>query len=164
MGEVPGDIKKLVMIASPHTSNWDLIYARATFYIMGLPVRYTVKKELFFFPLGVILKAIGGIPINRKIAGKMVDKMAALFDERKELVILITPEGTRSYAPEWKKGFYYIALTAKVPIALGYLDYKKKHAGVGPLISPSGNYEKDLETIQSFYRKVTAKYPENGVK
>lgn len=164
IGGVPKDLKKLVMIAAPHTSNWDLVYARAAFYIMGIPVRYTIKKELFFFPLGIILKAVGGIPINRKTKGKMVDKMAALFEERDELTILITPEGTRSYSSEWKKGFYYIALAANVPISLGYLDYKKKHAGVGPLIYPTGDYEKDLEKIQDFYRTVTAKFPEKGVK
>lgn len=163
IGAVPKELKKLVMIAAPHTSNWDLLYARAAFYIMGIPVRYTVKKELFFFPLGNILRGVGGIPIDRKTKGNMVDKMATLFNEREELTILITPEGTRSYAPEWKKGFYYIALAANVPISLGYLDYEKKHAGVGPLIYPTGNYEKDLDKIQSFYRDITAKFPENGI-
>lgn len=163
IGAVPKELKKLVMIAAPHTSNWDLLYARAAFYIMGVPVRYTVKKELFFFPLGSILNGVGGIPIDRKTKGNMVDKMATLFNEREELTILITPEGTRSYAPEWKKGFYYIALAANVPISLGYLDYEKKHAGVGPLIYPTGNYEEDLDKIQSFYRDITAKFPENGI-
>jgi 1-acyl-sn-glycerol-3-phosphate acyltransferase len=134
-------VKKMVTIAAPHTSNWDLLYARAAFYLMGIPVNYTVKKELFFFPLGWLLKALGGIPIDRK-----------------------APEGTRSYSPEWKKGFYYIAQKANVPIALGYLDYAKKEAGVGPLVTPTGDYEKDLETIQAFYRNVTPKYPEQGVR
>lgn len=162
-----GEIKKvhqLMMIAAPHTSNWDLLYARAAFYLMDIPVKYTIKKELFFFPLGFILKAFGGIPIDRKKKGKMVDKMADLFKEYKELCILITPEGTRSYSPEWKKGFYYIAQKAEVPISLGFLDYKNKHAGVGPLVYPSGDYEKDLEEIKAFYRPIQAKYPEKGVR
>lgn len=158
------EVHKFVMIAAPHTSNWDLLYARAGFYLMEIPVKYTVKKELFFFPLGLILKALGGIPIDRKSKGNMVDKMAALYDEYENFAIMITPEGTRSYSPEWKKGFYYIAQKAQVPIALGYLDYAKKEAGVGPLITPSGNYEKDLEEIKSFYRNITAKYPEKGVQ
>ncbi len=156
-------VKKMVTIAAPHTSNWDLLYARAAFYLMSIPVNYTVKKELFFFPLGWLLKALGGIPIDRKAKGKMVDKMAALYDDYETFSIMITPEGTRSYSPEWKKGFYYIAQKANVPIALGYLDYAKKEAGVGPLVTPTGDYEKDLETIQAFYRNVTPKYPEQGV-
>ncbi len=86
--------------------------------------------------------------------------------ERDELVIedYTTPEGTRSYAKRWKSGFYHIALEAGVPIILGYLDYKKKHAGIGPVFHPTGDYEKDLEEIQAFYRGVTAKYPEKGVR
>lgn len=152
------------MIAAPHTSNWDLLYARAAFYIMNIPVRYTIKKELFFFPLGSFLKALGGIPIDRKIKTNMVDKMIDLYTQYDELCILITPEGTRSYSNEWKKGFYHIANGANIPISLGYLDYAKKHAGVGPLIVPTGDYQKDLEVIQDFYRGITAKYPEKGVK
>ena len=164
VGKNPKEHRQLIMIAAPHTSNWDLLYARAAFYIMGIPVKYTIKKELFFFPLGGFLRALGGIPINRKAKGKMVDKMADLYNEYENLCILITPEGTRSYAPEWKKGFYFIALKAEVPIVLGYLDYAKKEAGVGPIVTPTGNYERDLEEIQSFYRKVTPKYPEQGVR
>ena len=164
VGNLPKDLKKVVMIAAPHTSNWDLLYARMAFYIMGIRLRYTIKKELFFFPLGWFLKALGGIPIDRKAAGNMVDKMVQLYKDYDELVILITPEGTRSYAPEWKKGFYYIAKGAGVPISLGYLDYKNKHAGIGPLINPSGDYEKDLAQIQDFYRGITAKFPEKGVR
>ncbi len=163
VGKNPKAVKKLVMIAAPHTSNWDLLYARAAFYLMDIPVKYTIKKELFFFPLGWLLKALGGIPIDRKSKGRMVDKMAALYDNYDEFCIMITPEGTRSYSPEWKKGFYYIAQQVNIPIALGYLDYKKKEAGVGPLITPSGNYEKDLQEIQSFYKKITPKFPSQGV-
>lgn len=162
VGEAPKE-KKFIMIAAPHTSNWDLLYARAAFYILRIRLKYTIKKELFFFPLGILLKGIGGIPIDRKSKGKMVDKMVALYDEYDSLTIMITPEGTRSYSPRWKKGFYYIANEAKIPISLGFLDYKKKHAGIGPLIYPTGNYEEDLEKILTFYRGVTPKYPEQGV-
>lgn len=164
VGSIPKDIKKFVMIAAPHTSNWDLLYARAAFYILGIRLRYTIKKELFFFPLGGILKSLGGIPIDRKTKGNMVDKMLDLYQQYDELALLITPEGTRSYSKEWKKGFYYVAKGANVPISLGYLDYKKKYAGIGPLFYPGENYEDDLEKIKSFYRTVTPKYPEKGVK
>jgi 1-acyl-sn-glycerol-3-phosphate acyltransferase len=107
---------------------------------------------------------MGGIPIDRKSKGNMVDKMIKLYDNWNSLTIMITPEGTRSYSPEWKKGFYHIANGAKIPISLGFLDYKKKEAGIGPLVYPTGDYESDLEVIKSFYRTINAKYPEKGVK
>lgn len=164
VGDSPKALKKYVMIAAPHTSNWDLLYARAAYYIMGIRVRYTIKNELFFFPLGILLKAMGGIPIDRKIKGNMVDKMVDLYADWEELALLVTPEATRSYAPEWKKGFYFIALNAEVPIVCGYLDYEKKHAGIGPTIMPTGDYEADLKEIKNFYSTVTPKYPEQGVR
>lgn len=157
-------VPKMIMIAAPHTSNWDLLYARSAFYLMDIPVKYTIKKELFFFPLNLILKGFGGIPIDRTKKGNMVDKMAAIFEENSQLCIMVTPEGTRSYSPEWKKGFYYIALKANVPISLGFLDYKNKKAGVGPLIYPNGNYEEDLQRIKDFYRPIQGKYPEKGIR
>lgn len=94
----------------------------------------------------------------------MVDAMVHLFDEREELVIMITPEGTRKYVPRWKTGFYHVAKRANVPIVLGYLDYKKKHAGIGPVIYPGDDIDQDLETIMGFYREVTGKYPDQGVR
>ena len=165
VGESPKALGKFVMVAAPHTSNWDFVYARAAFYIMDIELKYPIKKELFFFPLGIVLKMMGGIPINRsKKKGNMVNQMAEHFKNYQELALLVTPEGTRSYSPEWKKGFYYIALQAKVPIVLGYLDYPKKTAGVGPIIHPTGDVEADIEKIKAFYRTITPKYPEKGVK
>lgn len=163
IGGVPKDMKQFVMVAAPHTSNWDFLFARAAFFIMGIRLRFTIKKELFFFPLNLFLKAAGGIPIDRKTKGNMVDKMAALYDKWDDLALLVTPEGSRSYTKEWKKGFYYLAMKAEVPIVCGYLDYKKKHAGIGPIIKASGNYEEDLEKIQSFFKTVTPRFPEKGV-
>ncbi|BDD09010.1 1-acyl-sn-glycerol-3-phosphate acyltransferase [Fulvitalea axinellae] len=169
-GDLPKDIDKAVMIAAPHTSNWDFVFARAAFFLMGVPVRFTIKKEWVEGPLGWLIKSLGAIAIDRspKKAGEkrrsMVEAMTDLFAEREELVVMITPEGTRSYAPRWKKGFYYVALNAKVPIVLGYLDYGKKKAGVGPIIHPTGDYEKDLEEIKSFYRQVQGRHPDKGIR
>lgn len=170
-GKYPKDLPKSVMIAAPHTSNWDLLYARAAFFVMDVPVRFTIKKEAMAFPMGPILKWMGAIPIDRQKKsvnlGKkssVVDAMIELFNEREKLVILITPEGTRNYVPKWKTGFYHVALGANVPILLGYLDYKNKDAGVGPPIYPSGNVEEDMAKIMDFYRGITAKYPDKGVK
>lgn len=163
-GSLPDGVTKAVMIAAPHTSNWDFLWARCAFFILGINLKYTIKNELFFFPLGWILKSLGGIPIDRSKKTNMVEKMTALFDQYDNLILLITPEGTRSYSAEWKKGFYYIAEGAKVPLVLGYLDYDKKHAGIGPLFETSGDVEKDMKAIQNFYRNITPKYPEKGVK
>lgn len=162
VGEIP-TMKKMVMVAAPHTSNWDFVYARAAFYLMDIPLRFTIKKELFFFPLGPILKAFGGIPIDRSAKSGMVGRMIELYKNWDHLCIMVTPEGTRSHAKEWKKGFYHVADGAGVPILLGYLDYGKKEAGIGPAIYPSGDVDKDMEQIKDFYKTITPKYPEKGV-
>ncbi|WP_345162386.1 lysophospholipid acyltransferase family protein [Nibribacter koreensis] len=163
-GGMPPGVKKAIMVAAPHTSNWDFIYARAAFYLMGVPVKITIKKEAFFFPMGPILKALGAIPVDRKKNNNLVAAMVDLFKQRDELVMLVTPEGTRKYQPRWKKGFYYTALGAGVPIVMGYLDYAKKEAGIGPMIQPTGDFDADMEKILNFYRTVTAKYPSQGVR
>ena len=169
VGGWPKDLRKAVMIAIPHTSNWDLLYARAAFYIMDVPVRFTIKKEVMVGPLGWFIRALGGLSIDRqKMAGKRkqtyTEAMVEMLKNREELVIMVTPEGTRSYAKRWKTGFYHIALGADVPIVIGYLDYKKKHAGIGPMIQPNGNLEEQMEQMKEFGRQVTGKYPEQGIR
>jgi 1-acyl-sn-glycerol-3-phosphate acyltransferase len=167
-GRWPEDLKKAVLIAIPHTSNWDLLYARAAFYILNVPLRFTIKKEVMVGPLGWLIKGLGGIAIDRKkVTGKRkqtyTEAMIMMLEERDELVIMVTPEGTRNYAPKWKTGFYHIAMGAQVPVVIGYLDYKLKQAGIGPIINPSGNMEHDMEILKEFGRKVTPKYPEKGI-
>ena len=166
-GNVPEEHRKAVMIAAPHTSNWDIMYARAAFYLMRLPVRFTIKKEWIKSPIGPIVNAFGGIPIDRNPQGKMkismVQAMINLFEERDELIIMVTPEGTRKYQPKWKTGFYRVAEGAGVPIFLGYLDYANKVAGVGPYIIPNGKIDEQIEEIKAFYRTKKGKYPEQGV-
>lgn len=162
----PKSFNRAVMLAAPHTSNWDLPIARAAFFLMGIPVRFTVKKEWMKFPFNLIMKPLGGIAIDRspKKEGaqrlSMTEAMIELFHQNKELVVLVTPEGTRSYNEKWKTGFYYVAVGAKVPIALGYLDYAKKEAGVGLVFEPSGNIESDMQKIMDFYRNIKGKFPE----
>ncbi|EIM78870.1 phospholipid/glycerol acyltransferase [Nitritalea halalkaliphila LW7] len=131
----PEGLKKAVLIAIPHTSNWDIVYARAAFYLMDIPVRFTIKKEAMVGPLGWIIKGLGGIGIDRKrVPGgrkqTYTEAMTNMLRESEELVIMVTPEGTRKYVPKWKTGFYHVALGANVPVVVGYLDYKKKEAGI----------------------------------
>ncbi|SHJ24879.1 1-acyl-sn-glycerol-3-phosphate acyltransferases [Hymenobacter daecheongensis DSM 21074] len=162
---LPPGTKKAIMIAAPHTSNWDLIYARGAFFLMNVPVRFTVKKEWVDNKfVGWLVRSLGALPVDRSRNNSLVDGMVQLFNDNEEMIILITPEGTRSYQPKWRKGFYFAAMGAKVPILLGFLDYKNKEAGVGPAFWPTGNYEADLEQIQAFYRTKTGKFPEKGVR
>lgn len=165
----PEGLRKAVLIAIPHTSNWDLLYARAAFYLMDIPVKFTIKKEVMVGPLGWLIKSLGGIAIDRKrIPGgrkqTYTEAMVNMLKEAEELVIMVTPEGTRSHAPKWKTGFYHIALGANVPIVIGYLDYKKKEAGIGPVIQPDGNLQGQIEEMMDFGRTITPKYPEKGIR
>ncbi|MEA1960939.1 MAG: 1-acyl-sn-glycerol-3-phosphate acyltransferase [Bacillota bacterium] len=158
-GMMLAEVKRCVMIAAPHTSNHDFLFTRAACYMMNIKVRYLIKKSWMVFPLCRFFHATGAVPVERNQATGLVDRLIRLFYERDELVLLLSPEGTRKAVEKWKSGFYHAALGANVPIVLGYLDYKKKVAGIGPVIHPSGDFEHDMKRIQDFYRNITAKHP-----
>ena len=143
--------KKYVLVFAPHTSWLDFVIGKIALTAMGVKTTFLIKKEFFFFPLGSYLKYIGGYPVNRKRAQKLTDTLAAYIKERDEIAFLITPEGTRKRVETWKRGFYYIAQKAEVPIALAYLDYGDKRGGIGPVFYPTGDYDADLQEIQKFY-------------
>lgn len=155
-------IKKCVLVAAPHTSNYDYFISLATLCVGGVRVRYLAKDSLFKFPLGIIMRASGGIPIDRSKHNNMVDAMITMFEQNEELVLMIPAEGTRGFVKEWKSGFYHTAMGAKVSIVMGYLDYGKKVSGYGDLFYPTGDYKKDLADIQNFYRQFTARHPEKS--
>lgn len=154
---------KAVMIAAPHTSNWDYFYCMIIVLKLGLPFRYLAKDSLFKFPLGIIIRGLGGIPVIRSQKNNLVNDMGEMIKNSAEPIQLIVPaEGTRSFSKEWKSGFYHIAMTANVPIILGFLDFKKKEGGFLNVFYPTGNYEQDLLEIQKQYAKVTPKFPEDN--
>jgi 1-acyl-sn-glycerol-3-phosphate acyltransferase len=155
----PGSTKMVVMMA-PHTSNWDFLIGFLGYMSIGVDSKYLVKKEAFVFPLGGILKAVGGIPVDRKASTNIVLQVGEMFKKQDSLYITITPEGTRSLNRNWKRGFYYIAANAHVPIAFGFLDYKNKIGGIGGWLNPTGDYDTDLKKIEEFYSEKSAKYPE----
>lgn len=157
---LPEGINKAVLIVAPHTSSWDFIIGRLTFGASKIKVRVLIKEEAFFFPVGGLLKILGGVPVARGKKNFMVDKAVEYLNEHDNLVVVITPEGSRKLVRQWKKGFYMIAEKANVPIALGFIDYKRKIGGVGPILYPCGDYEKDLVSIQDFYKDMTARHPE----
>lgn len=162
VGQIPPH-KKMVVIGAPHTSGWDVVYGLAASYILRIKFRFFGKQELFVFPLGIFWRALGGIPVDRFAHHNMVDIAVQKFNEHDEFILAMSPEATRAYAPVWRKGFYYIALKAQVPIVLTYLDFEHKTVGIGPTFYPTGNYEKDIEEIKNFYRPIKGKYPELGV-
>jgi 1-acyl-sn-glycerol-3-phosphate acyltransferase len=155
-------VKKCVLVGAPHTSNLDYPISLATLYAQGVRVRFLAKKSLFRFPLGLLMRATGGIPVDRSKHNNLVESMIDMFRHNDKLILMIPAEGTRSYVKEWKSGFYHTAVGAGVPIVMGYLDYGKKVAGFGDLFYPTGNYEKDLKEIQSFYRQFQARHPEKS--
>jgi len=159
-GSLPGGIHKAVVVSAPHTSLWDFVIGRLTFWAIRVNIRFLIKAEVFRPPLGFLLKKLGGIPVERESHNRMVDQVVRLFHENDSLVVVITPEGTRHLVHEWKKGFYLIAMRANIPIALSFIDYRHKTGGIGPVIWPTGDYEKDMGLIREFYRDKTARHPE----
>ena len=159
----PEGIDKCVIVVGPHTSNWDFIIGRMAFVMYGLRPKILIKKELFFPPLGWLMRAIGGIPVDRKKNNNITDLAVKLFNENEKLYMVFTPEGTRSYNPNWKKGFYYIAIKAKVPIYICYMDYEKKIGGFHSIFHPTGNVDADIAYIKSVMGQFKGKFPENGV-
>jgi 1-acyl-sn-glycerol-3-phosphate acyltransferase len=161
-GQLP-DIPKYVTITS-HTSNWDLPVALLLTFAMKTKISIMAKDNLFRWPFGVLFKWLGCIPIDRKKSKNIVDQMIQVFRESKRLILVLAPEGTRKKVTYWKTGFYYIAKGANVPIVLGFIDYKRKVTGIGPVITPTGDIEADIERIQSFYASITGRFPEKAGK
>lgn len=157
---IPNTVKKCVVIAAPHTSNWDFVYSLGAAHLMGVRLRYLAKKELFRFPLGAVMRATGGISVERSRNTKLVDAIIRLFQESDELKLMIPAEGTRKRVERWKSGFYHVALGAGVPVYLAYLDYKNKVAGFGKEVIMTGDREKDAAVIREFYRDKTGRFPE----
>lgn len=155
------DYPKCIICVAPHTSNWDFILGKLAYGSLGRPASFLMKREWFFFPLGYLFKAIGGIPVDRRGSSSLTDTLAARFAECNRLTIAITPEGTRKANPNWKQGFYYIAMKAQVPIVLAFIDYKDKHIGLTRVVHPTGDIEKDMAEIKDFYRGRHSKHPEN---
>jgi 1-acyl-sn-glycerol-3-phosphate acyltransferase len=151
---------RCVVIGAPHTSGWDLPLTLLMMLAAGLRLRWIGKDTLFRGPVGWLLRALGGIPVNRRSRGNFVEQMAAAFRANESLMLAILPEGTRSATRYWKTGFYYIALSAGVPIVLGYADYRRRVVGLGPVLQPTGDIQADFETIRAFYSGITGKHPE----
>lgn len=151
---------KCVICVAPHTSNWDFVIGVLFKSALHIKASFFMKKEWFRFPFGKIMRKLGGIPVDRDRKTSMTDRIAQEYSQREQLAVALTPEGTRSYNPNWKHGFYHIAQKANVPIVLAFIDYKKKTAGYETVFIPTGNIDADIQKIKDYYRNVSAKYPE----
>ncbi len=159
-GAVPNDLKRMVMVAAPHTSNWDYPIAIVAFMVIGIRMRYFIKDSYTKPPLGFIFKGLGAIGVNRSRRGNLTQFAVELLNESSEMVILVPAEGTRGKVEKWKTGFYHIAVEAEVPIVLGYVNYKNKIAGIGPVYYPTGDFQTDMDHIQKFYEDKVGRFPD----
>jgi 1-acyl-sn-glycerol-3-phosphate acyltransferase len=150
-GEFP-DVAKLVLIAAPHSTNWDVVWGLFAKVGLRLDVHFIGKREAFFWPLGPLLRGFGGIAIDRKAAQNVVGTMRAEFDRRERFWLAIAPEGTRKRVSKWKSGFWRIAREAGVPILPVYFHYPEKTIGLGPLFHPGDDLEADIARLREFYR------------
>lgn len=160
---VPIDtIPKCVMIAAPHTTNWDFYHTKIAFWALDVPMKFFIKDTWTKPWYGFIIKSMGGIGVNRLQRSNMVEYGVALLKHSSNLYLLNTPEGSRAPAPKWKTGFYHIAKQAQVPILLAYADYQKKMTGIGKIINLEGKSQEEVfAEIQEFYKDIKGKYPEN---
>ncbi|MFT3897613.1 MAG: lysophospholipid acyltransferase family protein [Thermomonas sp.] len=150
-GTLP-DVRKLVLIAAPHSSNWDGIWGMAAKMAMGIDVRALGKAQLFWWPLGPLLRRLGVIPVERSAPQGTVGEAVRLFQSHEKLWFGLTPEGTRKPVPRWKTGFWKIARAAEVPILPLYFHYPEKTIGIGPLFQPTADLDADVARLREWYR------------
>jgi 1-acyl-sn-glycerol-3-phosphate acyltransferase len=159
-GRLPPDGQKSVLIAAPHTSNWDLPYTLMVAFVLRLNIYWMGKEQIFRPPFRGLMMWLGGIPVKRESANNLVAaSVQAITEADGPLQLVVPPEGTRSKVRYWKSGFYYIATGAGVPIVMAYMDYERKLSGLGPVFHPSGDLEADMVRIQAFYAPFKGKNP-----
>jgi 1-acyl-sn-glycerol-3-phosphate acyltransferase len=149
-----------VLIAAPHTSNWDLVYLLVLAEVYDLRISWMGKHQIFRPPFGGLFRALGGIEVRRHERADRVGAMAREFGERERFALVVPAEATRSWSPHWKSGFYHIARRASVPIVMGYLDYARRRGGFGPTLELSGDVGKDMDVVRAFYKDKVGKYPD----
>jgi len=158
-GERPAP-PQFVLIAAPHTTNWDLLFFLACAWAFDVKVSWMGKHSLFRGPMGSVMRVLGGIPVRRDRAGGLVGQMTEAFERNPSLVITVPPEGTRAYVPYWKSGFYQIARAARVPIVMGFLDYERRVGGLGPALLPTDDLRADMDEIRAFYSDIQGLHPD----
>jgi 1-acyl-sn-glycerol-3-phosphate acyltransferase len=163
VGVVP-EPRRFIIIAAPHTSNWDFVNFLGLTADLRVRPHFMGKLSLFRWPLAGFMKQMGGIPVNRKGGTNVVQQMVGEFARRTEFMLTVAPEGTRGKAKKWRTGFYQIALAAKVPLVVGMMDYGTKTGGLGPLIWPTGDFRADMAKVLEVYKSCVPKFPERAVR
>src|SRR5262249_25031078 len=153
------DVAKAVVIAAPHTSNWDMPLMLAIAWMLGVRPAWLGKRELFRWPFGWLMRSLGGVPVDRAVSQNLVQQAVEQFRAVEELRLVVPPSGTRSRARHWRSGFHHIARGAGVPIVCAFLDYRRKVGGIGPTLYASADVTSDMDRIRAFYADVPAKFP-----
>lgn len=164
IGKVLPEVDKCVIAVAPHTSNMDFIIGKLAYTALGRTANFLIKKDWFFFPFNHLFNSIGGIPVDRNKRTSITEKLAVEFEQRDKFQLAVTPEGSRKPVRKWKKGFYYIAYKANVPIVLVALDYGTKTVSFLDTFYPTGDTDGDIAMIRSKYNDIEAKHPEQFVK
>lgn len=151
---------KCIICVAPHTSNWDFVLAELYYHAIGRTAGFLMKKEWFFWPLGILFRKMGGVPVERSRKTSLTDQLAARAAKADRFELAVTPEGTRSLVTTWKRGFYFIALKAQLPIMLYAIDYENKQVVATKTLVPSGDVEADMKEIMDYYRPYKGKHPE----
>ncbi len=162
-GEVP-EPRRFIIIAAPHTSNWDFVNFLGLTADLKVRAHFMGKLSLFKWPIGGFMKQMGGIPVDRRGGTNVVQQMVDEFARRAEFMLTVAPEGTRGKTTKWRTGFYQIALAAKVPLVVGFMDYGTRTGGLGPLIWPTGDFRADMIKVLETYKSCVPKIPGRAVK
>ncbi|CEG58470.1 lysophospholipid acyltransferase family protein [Legionella fallonii] len=158
IGALPQD-KKYIVIVAPHTSNWDLVIGLFARFAVGVKINFLAKKQLFFFPLGNLLRALGGTAVDRSKNGNKVEQIVALYKQLDELKLGLAPEGTRSSVLRWKEGFYHIAIQVAIPIVMVGFDYSTKEVRIHEPFWPTGDINQDFPQFVDYFRTIKGRYP-----
>ena len=153
------DVSKAVVIAAPHTSNWDMPLMLAIAWVLDIHPAWLGKRELFRWPFGWVMRRLGGVPVDRTTSQNLVQEAVARFESVDRLHLVIPPSGTRNRAKHWRSGFYHIARGARVPIVCAFLDYRRRVGGIGPVLWASGDVAGDMRQLRAFYDGITGKFP-----
>ncbi len=156
-----GTPRKAIILAAPHTSNWDFLLFLMIVFALRINMNVLIKHTIFWFPLGAFLRYCGAIPVDRRAAGARVKELASTFSAYDDMILLITPEGTRSPRTHWKTGFYHMAEAADVPVIIAFVDTENKTAGLDHLMPISGDVEADMAHVYGFYDQLKGLVPSN---
>jgi 1-acyl-sn-glycerol-3-phosphate acyltransferase len=156
----PPAARRFVLIAAPHTSNWDLAFLLAFARLYDVRISWMGKHSLFRGPMGWAMRRLGGVPVRRDRSNDLVAQMADTIERSESIALTVPAEGTRSYTSHWKSGFYHIARRAEVPVVLGFLDYPRRRGGFGPEVVLTGNVREDMDEIRAFYEGKQGRFPD----